>query len=175
MDRREQLLKAADAATESPVGFAGLAGQVRRLDRRRRARRVGVCIAGVLAIAVMLSRWNGNRQHRTATITAPFDAEAIRAELFEIRAEADSRIAGVERYLERRNRRRTSQPPPAADDPIRREQDRAALLLILRADRIYHELGRRESAVAGYRRVLELFPTTPAAQVARERLAMIEG
>lgn len=172
MDRLEHMLKAADSATESLAPSGDLAFRVRRSARRRRTYRVGAAGASLLAIALLAIRWNGTSGPVVAEV--PMTVESLRAELFEIQSQTDSRMAGVERYLQRQDHR-SSRPTLAADDSIRREQDRAALLMILRADRMYHELRRKDSAMADYRRVLELFPSTPAADLARQRLAMIQG
>jgi outer membrane protein assembly factor BamD (BamD/ComL family) len=46
--------------------------------------------------------------------------------------------------------------------------------MVYQADRMYHELNLRESAVASYQRTIELFPQTHWAQVAKDRLAELK-
>jgi hypothetical protein len=56
---------------------------------------------------------------------------------------------------------------PAADMHFQR--DRAALILVYEADRLARE-DQRTTAIATYRRAIELFPQTHWADVARRRL-----
>jgi outer membrane protein assembly factor BamD (BamD/ComL family) len=59
-------------------------------------------------------------------------------------------------------------------EQVERQVDKTAFLLIYRADQLYKELNRTESAVAAYKEIIQLFPTNRWAEVARERLAEID-
>jgi TolA-binding protein len=54
-------------------------------------------------------------------------------------------------------------------------RDQAAQILIDRANRLLQRNGDIEQATAAYQRVIELFPTTPAAQAARKHLNSLKA
>ena len=70
--------------------------------------------------------------------------------------------------------RRTSGGLDPLED-VRRQVEKAAFTTLYQADRMYRELNLRDSALASYRQVILLFPDTPSAKVARQRLSEIEG
>ncbi len=53
----------------------------------------------------------------------------------------------------------------------RRGLDAAAAVLVCQADRLEHEFNEPADAARSYREAIRLFPQTPWAMVARERLA----
>jgi hypothetical protein len=103
-------------------------------------------------------------------------------EMVGLRSDADERERVVAAMIEGEQRTRAAAASAAARrgvgaadprDRIRVQQDLAAMVLVRQADRYYRELDRKGSAVAGYERVVELFPMTEWAGVARQRLMEI--
>lgn len=79
------------------------------------------------------------------------------------RQEVEQRLAALRKQAE-------ADPLKAISD----QMDRAALTMVYQADRMYHELNLRESAMASYERTIKLFPKTHWAEVARDRLAELK-
>lgn len=193
-DRLVELLRQTDEALPSPPGGpADLAARVRRKAAHRRAMRLtGGAVAAAIALAfagVFLFRAAPQRTgpHRPST---PLDAVPVasgdsreelarlRAELDQLRADVDATLAMVKAVKAQQQEMRVAEMAQAMPDPqeqIRRELDQAAFTLVYQADRMYRELGLKQSAIRDYRQVIELYPATPSAQVARERLARIEA
>ncbi|KPK82892.1 MAG: hypothetical protein AMJ81_08930, partial [Phycisphaerae bacterium SM23_33] len=158
------------------------AGSVRCLARRRRsARMAAAAVATVLAgagAALWLSAPGGGPGplDRTALREEPAN---LRAEIERLRAEADSRTAVVKHMLAMEGRQiqlarlqlELARPDPEVQ--VRQEVEKAAWTTVCDADRMYEQPGARETAVAAFRRVIQLFPDTPGAIVARMRLSKI--
>lgn len=190
-DNLGQLLARADATAGSvPPPAQELAQRVRIASRRRQARRrasvaAASALAAILVIAAILRPPQPPRTNDATNLPVPMkdrpiqDSRDLAAELAAVRAQAAASEACVAAMLksEARGRKLASATPRALDplDRIRAEQDRGAMALVRQADRQYRELDRKASAAAGYGRVVELFPRTHWAAVARQRLADIGG
>jgi hypothetical protein len=190
---RELLAQADAAADSSPVPAAALVQRVRAQARRRQTRRrAAVGAASVLAaimviVAIVLPpppprtnvATNLPVPSNDKPVTGTRDARDLAAELAAIRTQAAASEACVAAMLkgEARGRKLASVTPRPPDplERIRAEQDRGAMALVRQADRQYRELDRKASATAGYGRVVQLFPRTRWAAVARQRLADIGG
>jgi hypothetical protein len=187
-DRLADLLVSADAA--SPVGAAkaaaALAQRCRGIARRRiRTRRftssAAVCLL-LAGLCVVASRRvpPAPVSHNPAA-ASPVDVETARAELRALREESRHREALVQRLLAGEQRRRAAAElrraslSPDALQRLRHEEDRAALVLIHQADRSSRDSRRQEAAAEGYRRVVELFPQSQWAAVARRRIDQLPG
>jgi hypothetical protein len=158
---------------------------VRRLAARQRRVRFGFSAAAAIVLAVgMTSLW---LQAPTpsglggASRIVQGDVESIRAEIEALRREADVRLAVAQRTQEileqMRRAEALSKPAAPLPDPVadaRRELEKAAYTLVSQADRMCRELDLCDSAAIKYQRVVELFPETPWAAVARERLSEIK-
>jgi hypothetical protein len=131
-----------------------------------------VLVAGLF----VSTRWHG-QPGPTPHPIARDDLQAPEVELAALRREADERTAHVEMLLAVERRVASRHPTPRGDTlaRLRAEQDRAALILIYQADRYSRELKLAAPAVDGYRRVIELFPESQWASVARQRLREIES
>jgi hypothetical protein len=185
-----RILQEADAAAGPPPDLpAGLARRVRRLAVRRRRVRFGFSAAAAIALSVgMTALWfqaptpSGlSGGSRIVQRPEPADVESIRAEIEGLRREADVRLAVAQRTQEILEQMRRAEaltkhavplPDPVAD--ARRELDKAAYTLVSQADRMCRELDLCDSAAIKYQRVVELFPETPWATVARQRLEQIK-
>ena len=190
--RIEQWLRQADrAAGPPPTGPADLADRVRRLGLRRR--RVWITSSAVAAALIALSvgatLWMIGLQGKSAlpgpeaivdATDAQTEIDRLEAELEELHAETEVALARVEERLARyqqqaqraRIERLRAQPGPIQQ--VQQDLDRTAFIMVYQADRAHRELGQAESAVESYRQVLELFPQTPWADVARQRLSAIQ-
>jgi hypothetical protein len=130
-------------------------------------------MAGVFAGSIFL-------QHRTGDIavTAPstsdHHAQPLRlASDVDLHARtADILLAGEKRRASL-DRSRLTLSQNDAIDSIQQQRNRTALLLISQADRQGAQSPRDPQAADGYRRTIELFPETPAATIAAERLRQI--
>ncbi|MBN1489464.1 MAG: hypothetical protein JXA69_06050 [Phycisphaerae bacterium] len=189
-DSIEQLLRAADrAASPPPIAPADLAGHVRRLARRRRTlRAVGGAAAAAMVVLAVGSRFLMPQAGPTAEspiATGPQPATQnevtqLRAEIAALRQEADAALALARQLAAERQRQdqvaalqRVIDGPDAVDE-VRREMDQAAFTIVYQADRMLRELNLPESAIESYRQAIRLFPDSPSAAVARQRLAEIE-
>jgi len=182
------LLSRADAV--APVAHrpaADLARGVRAEVRRRqvRARVTFGTLVLLIASAIVLIRPSHPQMvhnaptspNRGVETTPPArDAAKLRSEIAALRTEAAGREAIVRAMLDGEKRGRRAVTVPRGVDPLDRilaEQDRGAMALVRQADRQLRELDRQDAAAAGYGRVVELFPKTHWAAVARQRLAEI--
>jgi hypothetical protein len=183
-ERLEALLRAAgQSATPPREAPAGLAERVRGLQARRARNRK---LAGGASIALVLlgvgiyaglvghgDRETADRPVADGSSSAP-DPEAIKAEIARLDAEAQRRQQAVRKMILADAARRAiarvqaEQDAPSPLELVRIEREKTAFLLVDRAEQV----GARAQGAAAdeYRRVLELFPNTQAARVARERL-----
>jgi hypothetical protein len=168
-DRLKQLLRAADAASPTPAGPTDLDARVLHRRARERLRRPALATAIVLIVAsAWLIPWF---RPRHLPPTAQIDSGVIREQLAALQIEAQLHEQTADALIAVLR----AAPPPLAPGPSEAQlaRDRAALILVYDADRSIRA-NRPEDAVAGYRRAIELFPNTPAADVARERLKQMQ-
>jgi hypothetical protein len=103
------------------------------------------------------------------------------AELAELRRESAARevmvkeLEAAERRVESRKLELAMLRRPSAMDLIRRQQDMAAVVVLHDARQMEDRPNRRQDALERYERVLELFPSSPAAAEARDRLEQLKG
>ena len=201
-DPLAELLRRADAASPPPPFGDDLAGRVRvRFRRRRQVRRVAgasafgfVFLIAMFAIVRFASRPVPAPQLTAVTPlpttlrTSPVvvevqDPKVLVAEMRRARAEADARLAFTKRVLaaerHRFNMARLNEanhvPEPLRIQRIAMLRDEAALTLIGQAEGLKTRAQSPLDALATYRRAMELFPDTPAAAVARQRLSELES
>jgi len=176
----KQLLAEADEAAGKPI-FRGLTtAGIRRQAQRRRLVRVAApaSLAAVLAVAAALSAlW----MHTREPLPQPQRIASLEKQVQQLQAQTDATLKLVQEVLERdrQDRRLAALETELASipDPVKeidRQVDETAFILIYQADKLYQELNQRESAVAAYKEVIQLFPTNRWAAVARERLSQIE-
>jgi len=191
-DSIRDLVRWADGRAGPPPPLsADLAGRV--LLRRRRRTRIRVTLGAGLCLAVVALGGAGLfERSKDARIVAEQPSEsgvprrppmhpAAVAELTRLGVEADlhTRIAaGMSAAREQQLRLRDLRHRLVADDPYeqaQRQVDRAARIILCRAESLHRDHGLPASAVAAYRRVVELFPANPLAEVARRRLSELEN
>ena len=151
-----QLLIDADAAAVAPMLRADLATTVRqRLHRRRQSQLAAMSLAFcALFAAALFLRVNP----KPATVV---DLSRTKAELSVIRMQADSQAATVNRFIQ-------YQRSLDIREKVARKFDRGQPLDRLQQQR--ENAARLLTHDGEYRRVIELFPETHWASVARQRL-----
>lgn len=178
-DLLEELLARTDAALPPPPTTGLLTARVAaRVERRRRVHLAFTALLTIgIAAAVLHSLQSHPRVVRPPSHEAVFDIAQCRLEIAALDAEASTHqkaadeIAAVQRKCETLQRARANAllaPDPLAH--IEAARDRAARILLIDAGRLAAANGRRAEAIEDYRKAIQLFPETPAAKEASERL-----
>jgi cell division protein FtsB len=169
-DPLAELLRTADAAQPPPEQRGDVAGRVHRRARRRRAGQ-GLIVAA-LVVGVGVSVWFSRPPARHSTIASASVAQ-LQRECAQFDADADmhERTAQLMLSHERAAARRVA----AADDrdAVTSQLERSALILVNQGERLLREPDAKSAAADAFRRVVELFPQSRGAAVARERLNQI--
>ena len=189
-DPIRRLLREADAAAGPPPKPPGdLAHRVRQRAARRQRMRFGLSAAAAVVLAAGITAlwtqapspsWPGQAPQIVTQEPQRLDVEATRREIERLRREADTRLAVAQRthdLLRQYERARAARQQAPVANPIvdaRREVEKAACILVYQANRMCREMDLCDSAVVKYQRVVELFPETAAAAMARERLDEIK-
>ena len=126
-------------------------------------------------------------RHQSPTVpdvpAAPVTRLASNAEFDRARAEAGARLAAAE-WLVAGERRRSrlvrlnvalASAAPTNDSRVAAFSEEAALTLVGHADRLKSRANSPTDALAAYRRAVELFPDTPWAAVARQRIEQLQS
>lgn len=171
------LLHKADSSAPPAPRIDDLPRAVFRRHRRRRAVRAASLITCLVLLAcsgVFLVQRTQTRQLVIATQPSPIDTRAIELAAIDANIErhvrtADLLVAG-EKRRQSRDRTQRSLEREDAIDMIQDQRNRAGLTLVSQGDRLNQQLQRSDDAVEVYRRAVELFPNTPAATIAAERL-----
>jgi hypothetical protein len=151
---------------------------------------VAAGVAAVIGVAVLLNGLKPPANPPQATPMAgpadkappapPAPGEDLRAELARLKAEADLRQDLVRRLLaaedahKQQAKLRQLQGRPSAAEGIDRAIARAASIMVYQADNLLDPKKDRQTIIATYRQVVELFGKTQSANVARQRLREIE-
>ncbi len=179
-DRIQNLLRDADTAAPHPqVAVPDIAAAVRHRARRRRRRHSLVVLAAAAVVIVAIGIW----PVLTQTPESPADQDKVallEAEIKQLRARTDALTGLVHEILrQEREQRRLDEiraEVASVSDPLEKveeEVDRTAFLLVYQADRMCRQLHQTASAVHSYQRVIELFPRSRWAEIARQRLVEI--
>jgi hypothetical protein len=186
VDRLEQLLHQTDraAAAPAPARAADLVDGVLIQSHRRkvRSRITGTVAAIFLCLGVtawLLNAPIANHSSRPElTATAPPNIADLRTELASVQREVATREAAVDRLaaFERRSHvqerwAELNRDSASPDDPA---ADRAAFAVLYQADRLARSAGSPESVAQTYRQIIACFPTTPSAELAKQRLSRIQ-
>lgn len=173
------LLLRADVGASLSVPRRELARQVRERARRRgRMRGSAAVLALALCASALVYRLSpsrplapdhpairtGQTARKLAIELAQLDRVALR---YERAAEALRQVELNDQRLQRVNE---AMARPGPLEQLESTRARAALILLRDADRIGERPGGQARAAQQYRRAIELFPETPAAQSARQRL-----
>lgn len=172
-DPIRQLLLHTDAALGSPPATRNVSDRVRKRARNQRRLRVvtaGIAIA-LLCIGIVFIHPPKTPPAIVAHL-APPPPQDTRSD------ETDVKLHQlVAQLLEKHEREAARANIPEPDDylwQLSQERDRAALILVRGGDRIYRESHDRPAAEANYRQAIRLFPESPAASLAEQRLRNID-
>ena len=181
-DKIKNLLQKADktAGTPAPIS-ANLAAAVRRRANQRRFARLAAPVAAAAVVLIAFGIWRltgtpADQMHEQDKVAA------LQAEIKQLQAQTDATLKLVREVLENQRRQhRISQLKAklaSITDPleeIQRQADKTAFTLVYEANRMYGELNQKDSAIQTYNRVIELFPQSKWADVARRRLSEIHN
>jgi hypothetical protein len=176
-----KLLRDVDAEQPLRAGAGDLIFQVRRRARRGRMARRAVA-AGLLIAVGGASFWYASlpsaprkvivlaTSPTTATATAPVDVAQLRREMARLNADAELHERTALLILAREQ---AAVAVPDARQALTAQVERSALTLVNRGDSLLHDPGAKAEAAESFKRVLELFPQSRGAALARERLNQI--
>lgn len=200
----EQLLKrAADAPNvrgDSSVSPEAIADRARVLVRRHRRIRATACATTGLAMVLLLASLSVNRNipdKMPGPIIAndndvPEPELDYDLQIKRLRREADQQMRLVRAMQEANTpRRETSVQLPVGPAPtlvarvgavklpvemiIQQEAEVTARVMLEQGSRWLQQADHREDGIRSYQRTVELFPTTVAARIAKDRLRKIEN
>ena len=178
-------LHAADAAAPLPLQ-PGLADRVRTRARRQRRNRqiaAGSLALSIVAVGLTLTLLRRDRGTLPPPVVAqqkvgPITSDRLGDDVILASREADVRLAVARRLVTAERQRRVArlaESLPTAADPVAAHREQAALTLVDYAERLQGRVVRPIDALATYRRAIELFPETPAADVARRRIEQLQS
>jgi hypothetical protein len=177
-DKIKNLLQKADQTAGEPVHISTNLGKlVQRRAGHKQTLNLAVRIAAAAIVIIALGIWSftaKKARDRQRII-------ALEAEIKQLRVQTDATLNLIREVLdeERKQRRLNELQAQLASysDPleeIQKQVDKTAFILVYQANRMYRELDQKDSAVQAYNRVIELFPQSRWAEVARQRLSEIK-
>jgi tetratricopeptide (TPR) repeat protein len=178
-DKIKNLLQEVDRMAGGPdPTSSNLAAAVRRRANRRQTVNLTARIAAAAVVVVALGFWGftaKKARDRKRII-------ALELQIEQLRAQTDATLNLIREVLdeERKQRRLNELQARLASysDPleeIQKQVDKTAFILVYQANRMYCELDQKEAAIQAYNRVIELFPQSSWAEVARQRLSEIKS
>jgi hypothetical protein len=179
-EKIKSLLQSADNLAPQPsLEHSSITAAVfRRAHRRKIVRRVApVAAAAILLAAVGIQRLTADRVKQ-----APQQDKiaSLEMQIQQLQERTDATLKLIREVLdyEQKQRRLNKLKAELARTPdpleqIEREVNKTAFILVYQADRMYREFNQVDSAVQSYNRVIELFPETPSAITAKQRLSQI--
>jgi hypothetical protein len=187
-DQLNNLLRHADAAIPAPASNPALITQVRRRFHRGRAIRTTAATAVLLCITAAtfwLAQERSDRKPPLVQRTPPSttSTKLSAAQLAEIKREFthQQNQAKLHEQIASALLAREKMPPPRANtpypamptdpaDPLAAQCERSALIMLNTGDRLARQPDAKTQATQTYRRILELFPQSRSAALARERI-----
>jgi len=178
-DKIKNLLQKADHTAGEPVPIAAnLAAVVRSRAGRRQTIGLAVRIAAAAVVVIALGIWSFNAKKtrdRQRII-------ALEMQIEQLKVQTDATLNLIREVLdeERKHRRLYELQAQLASysDPleeVRKQVDKTAFILVYQANRMYREFDQKDSAIQAYNRVIELFPQSRWAEVARQRIQDIQN
>jgi uncharacterized protein YoxC len=177
-DKIRKLLKKADQTAGGPIPVSVDLFAVRRNANRRQTLNLAARIAAVAVVVIALGIWSftaKKARDRQRII-------ALEAQIKQLQVQTDATLSLIRQVLEEERKQRrlyelraqlASIPDPLEE--IQKQVDKTAFILVYQANRMYSELNQKDSAVQAYKRVIELFPQSRWAEVARQRLSEIQN
>jgi Tfp pilus assembly protein PilN len=176
-DKINKLLYEVDQTAGGPVPVSVDLSAVRRRANRRQTVNLAVRVAAAAVVLFALGLWS-------FTAKKTWDQQKIVAledQIKQLQTQTDATLNLIREVLdEERKQRRLSElrdQLASYSDPleeIQKQVDKTAFILVYQANR-YRELDQKASAIRAYNRVIELFPQSRWAEVARQRLSEIQN
>jgi hypothetical protein len=183
-DPLHNLLKQAEASDPSPRAIADLPRRIYHRHRRKqivRSSAVAALLLSVVLGGLLVQRFDTPRMVIVEPTTQPDEPRpGPDLQLAALGADADLHARTADMLCASERRRDSierSQASLSRVDPavlIRREKNQFALTRISEADRLSEHPDGADEAIRIYRQTIELFPDTPAANIAAKRLEHIE-
>jgi CRISPR/Cas system CSM-associated protein Csm2 small subunit len=174
----KNLLQEADQKAGGPAPVSIDLSAVCRRAGRRQTINLAARIAAAAVVVIALGIWSFNAKKtrdRQRII-------ALEVQIKQLQAQTDVTLNFIREVLdeERKQRRLNELRARLAsyNDPleeIRKQVDKTAFILVYQANRMYREHGQKDSAIRAYNRVIELFPQSRWAEVARQRISEIQN
>ena len=180
-DKIKNLLQKADQTAGHPAPIsANLTAAVRRRARQRHFANLAVPIATAAILLIAFGIWHLTTT--TETEQSPEKIASLEAQIQLLQARTDAAVNLIREVLEneRKQRRLDELQARLANIPdpleeIQNQVEKTAFILVYQADRMHRELNQKDPAIETYNRVIELFPQTRSAEVARQKLAEIQN
>jgi hypothetical protein len=175
-DKIKNLLQKADQTAGGPVPVSIDFSAVRRRAGRRQTINLAARVAAAAVVVIALGIWS-------FTAKKTRDRQrivALEMQVEQLRAQTDATLKLIREVLdeERKQRRLNELQAQLASysnplEEIQKEVDKTAFILVYQANRMYSELDQKDAAIQAYNRVIEFFPQSRWAEVARQRLLEI--
>jgi HAMP domain-containing protein len=176
-DKIKDLLKIADQTIGQPVMNPIDVDKIRQRASTRRIAGIAVRIAAVLVLVLALAIWNLSGRN-TKPPTSDKQIASVQNQLKQLNATVDATLKLVQDMLETERQQHRLDELQARlaniSDPleeVQKQVDKTAFILVFQADQMQRERGQRASAIRTYNRVIELFPQSHWAEIARQRLS----
>jgi hypothetical protein len=176
-DKIKNLLQKADQTAGGPVPVSIDFSAVRRRAGRRQTINLAARVAAAAVVVIALGIWS-------FTAKKTRDRQrivALEMQVEQLRAQTDATLKLIREVLdeERKQRRLNELQAQLASysnplEEIQKEVDKTAFILVYQANRMYSELDQKDAAIQAYNRVIEFFPQSRWAEVARQRLLEIK-
>ena len=174
-DKIENLLQRADNAATGTSAPPGLAATIRRRAHRRHIVRRTAAVAAATCIVCGMALWGLADIYE---IRHERQMASLKAEIERLKSEAESTLRLVRQVTASDRRQRELKDIEAklarVSNPMRelqRQADAAAFILLEQAERMVKRPAARIEALKVYMQIIELFPDSPSATFAREKLA----
>ncbi|HIJ53053.1 MAG TPA: hypothetical protein HPP66_07850 [Planctomycetes bacterium] len=177
-DKIKNLLQKADQTAGGPAPVSIDLSAFRRRANRRHVANLAVRIAAAAVVVTALGTWS-----YTAKKTRDQQRiVALETQIKQLQTQTDATLNLIREVLEEDRKQRrlnelqaqlASYPDPLEE--IQKQVDKTAFILVYQANRMYRELDQKNSAIRAYNRVIELFPQSRWAEVARQRISEIKN
>ncbi|MHC4087027.1 MAG: hypothetical protein ACYSWZ_19325 [Planctomycetota bacterium] len=177
-DKIKNLLYEADQTAGGPAPVSIDLSTVRRRAHRRQTVNLAARIAAAAVVVIALGIWSftAKKERDRQRIVA------LEMQIKQLQTQTDATLNLIREVLDEDRKQRRLQELQAQlagiPDPleeIRKQVDKTAFILIYQANRMYRELDQKDSAIQAYNSVIELFPQSRWAEVARQRLSEIQN
>jgi hypothetical protein len=181
-DKIEQLLQTADKTAGRPVYHTdNLTDIVRRRAHRRQIKRVVSSIAVIILIFAGLFLWTITNNNKQKPLS-PEQIASLNDQIRDLNKRIDATVNLVREVLAQEKTQQrldeleaklASIPDPI--DELNRKIEKTAIILVYYADKRYEESGDSQDLIQTYNRVIELFPQTRSAKLAKQKLTEIQN